>query len=366
MKTTLRPVPVLIQYFRELDDGTIEILSKYLVSYPPEYDSSDADAEWIEFKYGGHIESEALFDAIVEVAPYAEGNHPIILTGEPGTGKGVLAKSISVTRDSAKPFVDVNCGTIPSSLAESELFGHVKGAFTGADMDRVGYVEEADGGTLFLDEIQELPSDVQGKLLKYVESSQYRRLGEVKVRRSKVKIIAASHFDLGELSQRGGFLPSLYERLNVGRGQLPSLRHQRAAIWPMFQRFMADEEAKAPKKTVIRYEEPSVEHTLKEYHWPGNVRELMHCAQRTFILSKYSKGLVTADLVKDAMNLDTSSTRPAEEVKSHDRLYYENLLRLHGGNVSAMARDLKVDRNTLNSKLKKLGLVPAEFRKPSK
>jgi two-component system response regulator AtoC len=227
----------------------------------------------------------------------------VLVTGESGTGKGVVARRIHQQSPRANaPFIPVNCGALPDNLIESELFGHIKGAFTGADKARKGLFLEADGGTLFLDEIGELPLMMQVKLLHVIEEKSIRAVGSEQARRADVRIIAATNRDLAAMVAEGRFREDLYFRLSVFQIPLPPLRERRADLLPLIA-FLLRRGAERMDLGRIPALEPEVEELLLAYQWPGNVRELEHVIDRALILAD-SGQVSCADLppqiVKDA------------------------------------------------------------------
>ncbi len=222
---------------------------------------------------------ERLLDLVSRVA---ETNSSVLVTGETGTGKELIARALHrQSARSKKPFVAVNCGAIAPSLVESELFGHARGAFTGAVQQKVGLFEEATGGTLFLDEIGELPMDLQPKLLRVLQEGEVRRVGETQSRKVDVRLLAATARDLREQVANGAFRDDLFFRLAVVEMHLPPLRERREDIPLLAKHFACDIAAKegrpAPEIT------SAVAESLGDYSWPGNVRELANFMERTMI-----------------------------------------------------------------------------------
>ena len=207
----------------------------------------------------------------------------VLVTGESGTGKELVARLLHFAgRRKERPFVAINCGAIPETLLESELFGHRKGAFTEAKADRAGLIEKADGGTLFLDEIGELPLMLQTKLLRFLQEGELRRLGDTEVRKVNVRIVAATARDLEQEVSAGSFREDLYYRLNVIRIHVPPLRERREDIPLLAQHFLARFRAKF-RKGEIRFSPDAME-TLAGHDWRGNVRELENLIERCVLL----------------------------------------------------------------------------------
>jgi two-component system response regulator HydG len=231
-------------------------------------------------------ESEAMKDVMDLVQRVADTAVPVLVTGETGTGKGVIARALhSQSSRTGSPFVTVNCTALPEALLESELFGHVKGAFTGATGHRSGLFEEADGGTLFLDELGELPFALQAKLLDVLERGVVRAVGANRERAVDVRIVAATHRNLRDRVSAGQFREDLLYRLDVVAIQLPPLRHRRDDIPPLVDHFLRESFARHPGSRVERVS-PEAMLRLVEYGWPGNVRELEHFVERMVLLGK--------------------------------------------------------------------------------
>ena len=216
---------------------------------------------------------------------------PVLILGETGTGKELFDEAIHAASDrKAKPFIAVNCGAIPRELANSELFGHRKGAFTGADSNRLGHFREAEGGTLFLDEIGDLPLDSQVRLLRALQQQEITPVGESKSIKTNVRILAATHRNLGEDVADGRFREDLFHRIAVGIINLPALRHRGEDVDLLIGCFLTKVNADAEGKPEAQHKEISVEarNTLRSYPWPGNVRELFHTILRAAIWSSGS------------------------------------------------------------------------------
>lgn len=278
----------------------------------------------------------------------------VLITGENGTGKGLAATALhAASRQPEQPMITVNMGGIPENLFESELFGHVKGAFTDARTDRAGRFEMADGGTLFLDEIANLPAGLQSKLLRVLETGEYERLGSSKTCRARVRILSATNANLEDEVAAGRFRRDLLFRLNTVELHLPPLRERREDIPPLASHFLAHHSRRYRKETT-GFERPAME-ALLAHAWPGNVRELDHAVERAVLLSRGPE-LTVADLMlrpgRDlAIPMDEMSL---EEV---ERLLIRKALDRSGGSVKRAAGLLGLTRSSLYRRLEKYGLA---------
>jgi DNA-binding NtrC family response regulator len=343
---------------------------------------------------GASPKMQRIFRLVSKVAPT---DSSVLLLGESGTGKELIARSIHLqSRRSAGPFVAVNMGALPEALVESELFGHVRGAFTGAASDRLGLVESADGGTLFLDEIGDMPAVTQVKLLRMLESNQFRRVGDNALRVVDIRVIAATHRDLLAEAEAGRFRQDLYYRLNVVQIGLPPLRERREDIGLLASYFL-DRAARKNARAPMRFA-PEAETLLERYDWPGNVRELENAVEHAAAVGE-STIVRPADLpaaVRAPRLLTRGTTAgpsstppgpaalpgpafagtpagpgsaagpgtpaPATEERGTwplSRVEEEHIrlvLARHRGNATAAARQLGISRTTLWRKLKQYGI----------
>jgi transcriptional regulator with GAF, ATPase, and Fis domain len=288
---------------------------------------------------------------------------PVLLLGETGTGKELLARAIHTrSKRSERPLVKVNCAAIPSSLVESELFGHEKGAFTGATSSKPGRFEVADGGTLFLDEVGELPLEIQAKLLRVLQDGEFERLGSNTTRTVDVRIIAATNRNLERGRAEGTFREDLFYRLSTFPIRVPPLRERREDIpllvWDWIQRRRGELD-----RHIERVPERAME-ALIRYPWPGNVRELGNVIERAMILSLGP--VLQLDGVFDPAAMPAADA--AERIDQVERAHFEQVLERCGwrinGNGNA-AEILGMHPNTLRSRLKKLGIArpPAAARR---
>src|SRR6266513_124293 len=300
-------------------------------------------------------ESAAMRDALELVARVAEHKTTVLITGGRGTGKEVIAQAIHrASPRAAAPFVAINCAAIPESLLESELFGHVRGAFTGASADKAGLFEQAGGGTLLLDEVGELPLPLQSKLLRVLQEGEIRRVGDQRTRRVDVRLLAATARDLEAEAAAGRFREDLYYRLNVVTIHLPPLVERRADVKPLARHFAARLAGRLGRVVVLSADTLS---WLEAQRWPGNVRELEHAIERAAVLSD-EEILQPADFRKEPL----PAPRPSEEqgagsgtlrdaVEAAERQAIAAALQAAGGNRRAAAKQLGVSLRTLFYKI---------------
>jgi transcriptional regulator with PAS, ATPase and Fis domain len=296
----------------------------------------------------------ALRHALALAGRVARTSTPVLITGESGTGKELLAQAIHLASPHADGrFVAVNCAAIPDTLFESELFGHERGAFTGADRRRPGRFEMAGGGTLFLDEIAELPAGVQAKLLRVLQEREFERLGGTLTLRTNARIIAASNQDLWAAVGEQRFRADLYYRVSVFPVHMPPLRALGADVLELAEHFLRTL-CRGVGKSQVRLSDDARE-ALMAYSWPGNVRELANVIERALIVS--DEDLITGDhllLGPAATGLGASpGGRPYGEV----RATLENALKATGNNRAAAARILGISRSRLYKELHDVGLV---------
>jgi DNA-binding NtrC family response regulator len=299
----------------------------------------------------------AVLDLVGRVAPT---DATVLIQGESGTGKEVIAKAIHhASARAARPFVAVNCGAVPETLLESEIFGYMRGAFTGAAVSKPGLFEEAGGGTLLLDEIAEMPAALQVKLLRALQSGEVRRLGATQATTIDVRVIAATHGDLAALISDGKFREDLFYRLNVIQLVLPPLRDRREDIPALAEHFLGRAAGKLGRP--LRLSAAALERLLR-YPWPGNVRELENAIERAAILAR-RESVEPDDLpphVTAGLQLGPSPALPRQiSLAEAERVHILQTLERVGGNHSAAAEALGIGRTTLWRKLKEYGLERA-------
>ncbi|HEX5030744.1 MAG TPA: sigma-54 dependent transcriptional regulator [Candidatus Eisenbacteria bacterium] len=308
-------------------------------------------------------DSPAIRALIKEIQLAASSHARVLIQGENGTGKELVARALHAAgprRD--KPFVAVNCAAIPEELIESELFGHERGAFTGATQSRRGRFEEAHGGTLFLDEVGDLSQRAQTKLLRVLEESEFFRVGGNRAIKVDVRVIAATNRDLAELTRAESFREDLYFRLAVVPLTVPPLRDRLEDIPVLVTHIAADllRETGGRGKTFS----PSAIERLARYPYPGNVRELRNVVERLIIMTPSTRvGAEAVDRVlgstAEPHGVDHDDSRLAEQVRRFEKDRIEETLRLEGGNVTKAAARLGLERSHLYKKMRKLGIEPA-------
>ncbi|MBD8148405.1 sigma-54-dependent Fis family transcriptional regulator [Pseudomonas fluorescens] len=309
-----------------------------------------------------------LYSKIRKVAP-TDSN--VLIQGESGTGKELVARALhNLSKRAKAPMISVNCAAIPESLIESELFGHEKGAFTGASAGRAGLVEAADGGTLFLDEIGELPLEAQARLLRVLQEGEIRRVGSVQSQKVDVRLIAATHRDLKSLAKIGQFREDLYYRLHVIALKLPALRERGADVNEIAQAFLLRQSARI-NRTDLKFA-PDAEQAIRHYSWPGNVRELENAVERAVILSEspeISAELLGIDIELSDLDDDdfiglapqqgagsNTSHEPTEDLSLED--YFQHFVLEHQDHMTEteLARKLGVSRKCLWERRQRLGI----------
>ncbi len=295
----------------------------------------------------------------------AASDTTVLIRGESGTGKELVAHAIHYSSPrAAGPFVKVNCAALSEGLLESELFGHEKGAFTGAIEARKGRIEETEGGTLFLDEIGDFSPATQVKLLRVLQDKEYERVGSNASRKANVRILAATNRDLEQAVAEGGFRQDLYYRVNVFPIHLPPLRDRKDDVLLLADHFV-EACARRMGKDVRRITTPAI-NMMVAYHWPGNVRELENCIERAVLLS--SDGVIHGyHLPPTLQTSDASDTVGTGTLEERTSLFQRDLivdaLKRCGGNMAAAGRDLGTTARILRYHVKKLGLDPRRFRR---
>jgi len=296
---------------------------------------------------------------IFEVLPdIAESDSTVLIQGPSGSGKELFARAIhNLSHRKDRPYVVVNCGALPDTLLESELFGYIKGAFTDAKKDKPGRFTLAEGGTLFLDEVAELSTALQVKLLRVLQQKEYEPLGATRSLKANVRIIAATNQDLSQLLSRGMFREDLYYRLNVVKIELPPLSQRREDIPLLVDHFVHQFNLKKAKKVIGLSDQ--VLSMLMQYEFPGNVRELENLIEHAFVLCHSSK-IEVDHLPKEFINTfkrgEMSAPKSKERLKEAEAYIIIDILKKHGGNRSKAAEELGIDKSTLWRKIKKFNI----------
>ncbi|MBI3404833.1 MAG: sigma-54-dependent Fis family transcriptional regulator, partial [Acidobacteria bacterium] len=278
-----------------------------------------------------------------------------LITGEHGTGKEVIAQTLhALSNRSAKPMVTVNAGGLPEGIFESELFGHIKGAFTDAKADRVGRFEMADGSTLFLDEIANVPLNLQSKFLRVLETGEMQRVGSSRSLRVNVRILSATNADLNSEVSGGRFRHDLLYRLNTIEVHLPPLRDRREDVPLLASHFLATY-AQRYRKEIASFDAPALQ-ALMAYGWPGNVRELDHAIERAVLLAQGNQ-VRAADLGLRHPTGESGGGRVEEmSLEDVERMLIQKAMQRHDGNVSHAAKALGLSRSGLYRRIQKFGL----------
>ncbi|MCK5057103.1 MAG: sigma-54-dependent Fis family transcriptional regulator [Candidatus Aminicenantes bacterium] len=293
----------------------------------------------------------------------------VLISGESGTGKELAARAIHYQSCRVgKPFIPVSCGAVPENLFENELFGHVKGAFTGAGMPQNGVVKEAEGGTLFLDEIGAVSSYIQVKLLRLLQEKEYKSLGDSKARKADIRIIAATNEDLRMLIKKGMFREDLFYRLNIVSVHIPPLRERKDDI-PLLVEHFSEKYSREYNKPLKKFSDRAVE-ALVSFHWPGNIRELENKIQQAIVLSRGL--LITAqDLKLELKELKSKKLKTRLEnfkqarnkiISAFEKNYLTKLLNEFNGDMVSAAACAGKSRTALWNMLTKYNLHPREFR----
>ncbi|HEX9637571.1 MAG TPA: sigma-54 dependent transcriptional regulator [Acidobacteriota bacterium] len=298
-------------------------------------------------------ESAAMQPVLQLIARVGPADANVLISGENGTGKGFVARALhAASGRAARPLVTVNVGGLTESLFESELFGHMKGAFTDAKLDRVGRFELADGGTLFLDEIANLPINLQPKLLQVLETGEFERVGSSRTRRTDVRVLSATNAQIGEEVGAGRFRQDLLFRLNTIEIRLPPLHERREDIALLARHFL-QQHAQRYRKELGGFDAAAIE-ALLGHRWPGNVRELDHAVERAVLMAQRDT-IEAADLGLES-NGDGAPRIEDMSLEQVERYLIQKAMTRHGGNVSQVAKALGLSRSALYRRLQQHGL----------
>jgi formate hydrogenlyase transcriptional activator len=309
--------------------------------------------------------SQPLRRVLSQVAKVAPTDSTVLILGETGTGKELIARAIHKRSNrSGGAFIRVNCAAIPASLIASELFGHEKGAFTGAMQRRVGRFESADSGTIFLDEVGDLPPETQIALLRVLQEREFERVGGGQTVPVDVRVIAATNKDLSAAVAEGTFRQDLFYRLNVFPIQIPALR-ERVDDIPLLVEYLIDRYAQAARRKITNINKGTLE-LFQNYDWPGNVRELQNVIERAVILSDGETFSIDETWLTPVTPRAVANTAPlVANLMDHEKEVIENALREAEGLVSGptgAATRLGIPRQTLESKIRKLGINRHHFK----
>lgn len=319
------------------------------------FEKDDEESVWIDDipeteMIGTSPRMMDIFKTIAKVAPTTA---TVLIEGETGTGKELIARMVhrySPRHD--KPFVAVDCGSIAPSLIESELFGAMKGAFTGADRDRMGVFEAANQGTVFLDEIGEIDQPFQLKLLRFLQEHEVRPLGASRAKPVDVRVVAATNKNLRKLAEDKTFREDLLFRLNVVSLHIPPLRERRGDIPLLAQTFLTRYNERYGQQAELK---PSGQKALQSYLWPGNVRQLQHMMERLVILTP--QGRINDEVVSEAIQAMDNREQASESLANTEAEQIQKVLKAVGGNKSHAAKLLGIERKTLYRKLERMGIT---------
>ena len=308
--------------------------------------------------------SPAMQNVMKNIKRLAQTDSTILVTGETGTGKSFLSGNIHFNSPRrSKPFVGVNCANIPETLLESELFGHDKGAFTGADKTRIGRFEQAGGGTIFLDEFCELSFGLQAKLLRAIEQKSFERLGSNKTIQADTRIIAATNRDIEALVRTGGFREDLYYRINVLRIHMPPLRERLECIEPLAH-YLLEKLSRSVKKKIDSFA-PDVIEMFRQYPWPGNIRQLSNTIERAILLED-DRVIRQQSISLPDLGDKVSPTRQAVGLRLSENQEKDMISDALAENLwiqKDAARQLGLSPRALNYRIKKLGITHSRWRK---
>ena len=320
------------------------------------------EQEQKERRFEGIIgQSPALQQVLEQVELVAPTDASVLILGETGTGKELIARAIhSVSARHGRPFIKLNCAAIPLDLLESELFGHERGAFTGAITQRLGRFEMADKGTIFLDEIGDIPLALQSKLLRVLQEQEFERVGSCRTQKVDVRLVAATHRNLGEMVRKNEFRSDLYYRLNVFPLRLPPLRERREDIEPLVRHFVEVFSQRMGK--VIPHIPAETLRAFTSYSWPGNIRELQNVIERAVVLSKGPMLTVNVAELEPSMEEKVSPCQHEsldEILHEAERTQILRALEQANGIIAGprgAATRLRIKRSTLMSRMQKLGI----------
>ena len=328
-------------------DTLLEAVKRAIAARSPEDDEVEVEELPESEMIGSSAGMVEIYKLVADVAPT---DATVIIEGETGTGKELVARMIHRFSKRAQfPFVPVDCGAIPPTLLESELFGAMRGAFTGADRDRIGVFEAADKGTVFLDEIGDIDGAFQVKLLRFLQEREVRAVGAPRAKKVDVRVVVATNRDLQKMVEEGKFREDLWHRLNVVRLTLPPLRERRIDV-PLLAHYFLTKYNTRYSRTVKMTD--SGLRQLKDFTWPGNVRQLQHLIERLTILAP--NGRIDAESVQDAIAAMDTKEGGGETLAETEADQIRRVLAATGGNKSRAAQVLGIERKTLYRKLERM------------
>jgi DNA-binding NtrC family response regulator len=332
----------------EIDD-LLEVLRRAENSVNGEADEIEPEEPLATEMIGSSAKMVEIYKTVSRVAPT---DALVLIKGETGTGKELIARMIHRNSQRAQaPFAPVDCGSLPATLIESELFGAMRGAYTGADRDRTGVFEAANGGTVFLDEIGDIDANFQLKLLRFLQEKEIRALGSNKAKKVDVRVLAATNRDLQKMVAEGKFREDLWYRLDVVPIEVPPLRERHGDVPLLASAFLKHYNERYSLDA--RLTESGMK-ALEDYTWPGNVRQLQHLLERLVILAP--GGRITAEVVEDAIASSNSNQQSSESLADTQTEQIRKVLAATGGNKSRAARILGIERKTLYRKLDRMGI----------
>jgi DNA-binding NtrC family response regulator len=348
------------------EDQLLEAIRQAMTDAPPPAKRASPGQPAPEGRHKIVGKSAALKTMLAQLHAVAPTASTVLILGETGTGKESVARTIhDRSQRHAGPFISVNCAAIPQSLAASELFGHERGAFTGALQRRLGRFEQAQGGTIFLDEVGELPPDIQVALLRVLQERQFERVGGQQALASDVRVVAATNRDLPAAIAAGTFRSDLFYRLNVFPIEMPPLRSRREDIALLVEHFLDLHEGASGLRRELS---PRTQELLASYAWPGNIRELQNVVERALIISKPGELAFDERWFATQGLLPTAASPLSESLARQERSVIEAALAETGGKVSGPAGAaalLKMPPSTMDSKIKSLRIEKHRFRRLS-
>lgn len=360
-KATIEAVRLgAFDYIRKpLDLDAIQLVLEKVIQYrsAPSTGRVTPISEFAEHPHEIVGATPAIVDVVKQVGLLSQSRIPVLIRGESGTGKELVARALHEATSPGRPFVAINCSAVVATLLESDLFGHVRGAFTGADSDKVGRLELAADGTVFFDEIGDMAPELQAKLLRALQERNFDPVGSVEPRPFNARVIAATHRDLKAMLEEGTFREDLYYRLEVSSVTIPPLRDHRGDI-PLLAHHLLGRIGRDLQKTVDAIEEKALQ-ALQTHDWPGNIRELENVLTRAAVIARGP--VITQDLITKAMEQGVRTTTPPGKIRKLrdvEKDHVEAALHATGWNITQTARLLDISPTTLRKKIGDYALSP--------